>query len=131
MQYIVIDLVYHNREALMGSKTIFQMYSLYMVYGSPTRAPTYPTAHANVWNCIFDHKFPGNRFEFGIILNHFWSSTVWLRFKSYSMSSGISKILELNVFMGHNENLYCMKLPLEYSWPYSYEVNGPWKYYSP
>ena len=34
-------------------------------------------AHAKIENWIFDAQFPGNWFEFGIILNNFWSSTIW------------------------------------------------------
>ena len=38
---------------------------------------SYSNAHAKVKNLIFDFWFPGNRFGFGIILNDFWSSTIW------------------------------------------------------
>ena len=38
---------------------------------------TYPNAHANAKTSIFDIQYQGNRFEFGIILIHFWSSTIW------------------------------------------------------
>ena len=37
----------------------------------------YPNAYAKVQKLIFDVHFPGNCFEFGIILNDFWSSTIW------------------------------------------------------
>ena len=38
---------------------------------------THSNAHANAKKCIFDSQFPGNWFEFGIIENDFWSSTIW------------------------------------------------------
>ena len=41
---------------------------------------TYPNAHANAKKGIFDIQYPGNQFEFGIILNDFWSSTIWDHF---------------------------------------------------
>ena len=34
-------------------------------------------AHANAKKWIFDIQYPGNRFEFGIVSNDFWSSTIW------------------------------------------------------
>ena len=39
--------------------------------------PTYPNAYAKVKKWIFDVRFPGNCFEFDMILNDFWSSTFW------------------------------------------------------
>ena len=39
--------------------------------------PTYPNAYAKVKKLIFHVEFPGNWFEFGIILNDFLSSTIW------------------------------------------------------
>jgi len=41
------------------------------------RMSTHSNAHANAKKCIFDSQFPGNWFEFGIIENDFWSSTIW------------------------------------------------------
>ena len=38
--------------------------------------PSHSNAHAKVKNWIFDAEFPGKLFEFGIILNDFWSSTI-------------------------------------------------------
>ena len=38
---------------------------------------TYPNAYAKAKKLIFHVEFPGNWFEFGIILNDFWSSTIW------------------------------------------------------
>ena len=38
---------------------------------------TYTNTHAKVKNWIFEIQFPGNWFEFGIIGNDFWSSTIW------------------------------------------------------
>ena len=38
---------------------------------------TYLNAHAKVKKCIFDSQLPGNWFEFGIIENDLWSSTIW------------------------------------------------------
>ena len=38
---------------------------------------TYSNAHAKVKNWIFDVQFPGNWFDFGVILNNFWSFTIW------------------------------------------------------
>ena len=40
--------------------------------------PTYSNTHAKVKNWIFDVRLSGNRFEFGIIGNDFWSSTIWV-----------------------------------------------------
>ena len=37
----------------------------------------YSNAHANAKKMIFDIQYPGNRFEFGIMSNDFWSSTIW------------------------------------------------------
>ena len=37
----------------------------------------YSNAHANVFMSILHFWFPGNHFEFGIILNDFSSSTIW------------------------------------------------------
>ena len=37
----------------------------------------YPNAHANVKKWVFGVQFPRNCFEFGILLNDFWSSTIW------------------------------------------------------
>ena len=37
----------------------------------------YSNAYAKVEKWIFDVQFPGNWFEFGIIWNDFWSSTIW------------------------------------------------------
>ena len=39
--------------------------------------PTYPNAYAKVKKWIFDVRFPGKCFEFGIILNDFRNSTIW------------------------------------------------------
>ena len=39
--------------------------------------PTYTNAYAKVKKSIFDIQFPGNWFEFGMIENDFWSSTIW------------------------------------------------------
>ena len=39
--------------------------------------PTYPNAHEKVRYWIFDVQFSGNRSEISIILNDFWSSTIW------------------------------------------------------
>ena len=39
--------------------------------------PLYPNAHANAKKIIFDIQYPGNRFEFDIISNDFWSSAIW------------------------------------------------------
>ena len=38
---------------------------------------TYSNANAKVKNWIFDVEFPENWFGFGIILNDFWSFTIW------------------------------------------------------
>ena len=38
---------------------------------------TYPNAHAEDKMLIFSIWFPRNWFNFGIILNDFWSSTIW------------------------------------------------------
>ena len=37
---------------------------------------TQSNTHANAKKFIFDSQFPGNWFEFGIIENDFWSSTI-------------------------------------------------------
>ena len=42
------------------------------------RMPTYSNAHAKVEKWIFEVQFPGNWFEFDIIVNNFWSSTIWV-----------------------------------------------------
>ena len=39
--------------------------------------PTYRNAHAKLKKWIYDIQYPGNRFEFDIISNDFWSSTIW------------------------------------------------------
>ena len=39
--------------------------------------PTYLNAHAKLNKWIYDIQYPGNRFESDIILNDFWSSTIW------------------------------------------------------
>ena len=37
----------------------------------------YSNTHANAKKMIFDIQYLGNWFEFGIISNDFWSSTIW------------------------------------------------------
>ena len=41
------------------------------------RMSTCPNAHAKVIKWIFELRFPGNWFEFIVIVNGFWSSTIW------------------------------------------------------
>ena len=55
---------------------------------------THFNTHAKVKNRIFDAKFPGNRFEFGIISNYFLYSTIWA---NHSLSLKILKIPEFNL----------------------------------
>ena len=38
--------------------------------------PTYPNAHTKVKKWIFELRFQGNWFEFIVIVNDFWSSTI-------------------------------------------------------
>ena len=39
--------------------------------------PTYLNAHAKLNKWIYDIQYPGNRFESDIILNDFWSCSIW------------------------------------------------------
>ena len=41
------------------------------------RMSTHSNAHAKIKKCIFEVHYPGNRFELGLIVNDFWSSTIW------------------------------------------------------
>ena len=50
---------------------------LFIYVKSLPHPPPYPNAHVNAKKMIFDIQYPGNRFEFGIISNDFWSSTIW------------------------------------------------------
>ena len=38
--------------------------------------PTHSNAHPKVQNWILKTRFPGNKFEFGIVWSDFWSSTI-------------------------------------------------------
>ena len=98
MQYIVIDLVYHNREALMGSRTIFQR-----LERPPTQTPTQTFEIG--FSILSSQVIGSNLVLFKMIFKALQSDS-----DSYSLISRILIIPEL-----HNENLYNMKLPLKYS----------------
>ena len=55
--------------------------------------PTYPNAYAKVKKLIFHVEFPGNSFEFGIILNDF----LLFRLKFEGPRSKILKFPEFNL----------------------------------
>ena len=79
------------------------------------RMSTHSNAYANAKKCIFDSHFPGNWFEFGIIENDFWSSTIWAiyqiqvdsgRFKIHSLGSKILKFPEFNLNIDHIPRIF-------------------------
>ena len=62
---------------------------------------TYSNAHAKVKNLIFDVLLPGKKFEFGIILNPFWSFIIWaiqIHFSFAEFKFWTSKMLKIPGF---------------------------------
>ena len=70
---------------------------------------TYPNAHARLKKLIFAAQLAGNWFEFGLILNDFWSSTIWAIQIQVSLAGlKIQKIPEFNLSIPE------LGFPLEY-----------------
>ena len=60
--------------------------------------PTYPNDHEKVKKWIFAAQFAGNWFEFDLIRNEFWSSTIWaIRIQVSTEGLKIQKIPEFNL----------------------------------
>ena len=76
--YVVFNIELFPRRNVIGIKRCGIFLRIFLSKWKICRKmSTYPNAHANAKKWIFDIQYPGNRFEFGIISNDFWSSTIW------------------------------------------------------